>query len=60
MFGNNNNNKSSAEEFLGYMVAMVVFMGTIFVVTYKGVVKVANWGLSRHQDKKERERINKL
>lgn len=60
MFGNNNNNKSSAEEFLGIMVAVVVFLGTIFVVTYKGAAKLTSWGLARHQDKKERERINKL
>lgn len=58
MFGNNN--KSSAEEFLGYMVAMVVFMGTIFVVTYKGASKLTKWGIARYQEKKERERISKL
>ncbi|PIX87302.1 MAG: hypothetical protein COZ31_11120 [Nitrospirae bacterium CG_4_10_14_3_um_filter_44_29] len=60
MFGNNNNNKSSSEEFLGMIVAVVMFVGTFLILAYKGAAKVTKWGMALHQDRKERERINKL
>lgn len=60
MFGNNNNRSGSAEEFLAVIVGIFTFMGTIFVMTYKGVVNLTRWGKARHQDRKEKEQIDKL
>lgn len=46
--------------FLEIMVAVVMMIGTIFVMAYKGVDKITKWGITKHRDRKERERISKL
>lgn len=46
--------------FLEIMVAAVMMIGTIFVMAYKGADKITKWGIAKHRDRKERERISKL
>lgn len=58
MFGGDN--KDHGMEILGIMVAMVTLVGTVFVMAYKGADKITKWGMAKHRDRKERERISKL
>lgn len=58
MFGGND--KSPGLVLMEIAVAVVMFMGTIFIVAYKGSSKITKWGIARYHEKKERERISKL
>lgn len=59
MFGGDDN-KDPSMEFMQIMAVTVMFLGTILVMAYKGADKITKWGMAKHRDRKERERISKL